>query len=39
VFGFCRDGLPQKTKIMEWLKFGGFGEFIKFAKLSSANLL
>jgi len=24
---------------LEWLKLGGFGELIKFAKLSSANLL
>jgi len=24
---------------LEWLKFGGFGKLIKFAKLSSANLL
>jgi len=26
-------------KSLEWLKFGEFGELIKFAKLSSANLL
>ena len=24
---------------LEWLKFGEFGELIKFTKLSSANLL
>jgi len=26
-------------KFLEWLKFGEFGELIKFAKLSFANLL
>jgi len=26
-------------KSLEWLKFGGFGELIKFTKLSSTNLL
>jgi len=32
--------LPNFTvndESLEWLKFGGFGELIKFAKLSSTN--
>jgi len=36
------NGVTECTvndKSLEWLKFGGFGELIKFTKLSSANLL
>jgi len=31
--------LTVNDKSLEWLKFGGFGELIKFAKLLSTNLL
>jgi len=37
----CHHSLVNTVndKSLEWLKFGGFDELIKFAKLSSANLL
>jgi len=45
--GICLIYMPKpegrrpegNDESLEWLKFGGFGELIKFTKVSSANSL